>query len=79
MTRANLGDVRRALAERTRDVELSRQAVADFEAVAGVFRDASHPQYYHLAKEQLAVARNHAVEHLDSDAVRHSRATRATA
>jgi hypothetical protein len=62
MTMANLGDARRDLAERTRDVEMSRRAISDFEAVAEVFRDASHPRYYHLAKEKLAVARKLAAE-----------------
>ncbi|MGD8615702.1 MAG: tetratricopeptide repeat protein [Gammaproteobacteria bacterium] len=62
MTTANLGDVRRILAERTGDVEMSRQAVSDFQAVAEVFHEASHPRYYQLAKEKLAVARELAAE-----------------
>ena len=57
MTRANLGDARRGLAEREQDTTMSHRAVADFEAVAEVFHSASHPQYYELAKERLAVAR----------------------
>jgi tetratricopeptide (TPR) repeat protein len=57
MTTANLADVRRSLAEQTGNIELSRQAVSDFELVAEVFHDASHARYYELAKERLAVAR----------------------
>ncbi|MFN2309016.1 MAG: hypothetical protein ABR553_04680 [Gammaproteobacteria bacterium] len=59
---ADLGDARRALAEQAGDADLCCLAIGDFEAVAKVFRDASHPQYYELAKERLAVARKLAVE-----------------
>lgn len=62
MTTANLGDARRGLAERLRDAGLAQQAVSDFEAVARIFHDASHAQYYELAKERLAIARQLATE-----------------
>lgn len=57
MTTANLGVARRMLAEQARDLELSRQAEAEFEAVAEVFREASHAQYYELAEERVAETR----------------------
>lgn len=62
MTTANLGDARRTLAGILRDNTVCRQAIADFEAVAAIFQEASHPHYYDLAKERLAVARKLAAE-----------------
>jgi tetratricopeptide (TPR) repeat protein len=56
MTTANLGVARRGLAERAQDVGASRRAVADLEEAVAVFQDASHPQYYELAKEELVKA-----------------------
>ncbi|MFP5417536.1 MAG: tetratricopeptide repeat protein [Gammaproteobacteria bacterium] len=55
MTRANLGAARKALAQCVGDVGMARWALADFAAVAQVFRDASHAQYYELVTEQLAL------------------------
>jgi len=57
MTMANLGAARKALAEQLRDVGLVRTALSDFEAVAEVFRNASHAHYYELATEQVAKMR----------------------
>jgi len=55
MTLANLGATRKALAELVGDVEIARRALTDFRAVAEVFRDASHAQYYELVTEQVAL------------------------
>ncbi|MGA7800001.1 MAG: tetratricopeptide repeat protein [Gammaproteobacteria bacterium] len=55
MTRANLAAARKALAELSGDVELVQAALADLQAAAGVFRDASHAQYYELVTEQIAL------------------------
>ncbi|MEY6432077.1 tetratricopeptide repeat protein, partial [Thioalkalicoccus limnaeus] len=56
MTKANLGAARKLLARHTRDADIARLAVADFDAVRDFFRHASHAQYYELAEEQLAQA-----------------------
>jgi hypothetical protein len=57
MTKANQGVGRKLLAQRVKDADIARMAVADLEAVLEVFRNASHAQYYELAEEQLAEAR----------------------
>jgi len=57
MTMANLAAARKALAELSADVDLVREALSEFQAVAGVFREASHAQYYELATEQIALLR----------------------
>lgn len=57
MTLANLGAARKTLAQLVGDVEIARRALADFGAVAQVFRDASHAQYYELVTEQMALTR----------------------
>jgi hypothetical protein len=54
MTTANLGVARKTLAEQTKDADIARQAVTDFETVSEVFRNASHAQYYELCEEQRA-------------------------
>tara|TARA_R110002049_G_scaffold141365_1_gene303013 strand:- start:887 stop:1411 length:525 start_codon:yes stop_codon:yes gene_type:complete len=55
MTLANLCAVRKILAELVCDVEIARRALIDFRAVAEVFREASHAQYYKLVTEQVAL------------------------
>ena len=57
MTRANLAAARKALAELSGEIDLVRAALSDLQAVAGVFRDASHAQYYELVTEQIALLR----------------------
>jgi hypothetical protein len=57
MTMANLCSARKILAEQLGDVELVRRVLSDFAAVADVFRDASHAQYYELVTEQVALTR----------------------
>ena len=54
MTMANLAVAQKTLAQRLNDVGLARVALTGFEAVAQVFRDASHAQYYEFATEQVA-------------------------
>ena len=57
MTLANLCAARKALAELVGDAEIARRALTDFRAVAEVFRDASHAQYYELVIEQVALTK----------------------
>jgi tetratricopeptide (TPR) repeat protein len=57
MTMANLCSARKILAEQLGDVDLVRRVLSDFTAVADVFRDASHAQYYELVTEQVALTR----------------------
>lgn len=57
MTKANLAAARKALAELSGDVTLVEAALADLQAAAAVFRDASHAQYYGLVTEQVALLR----------------------
>lgn len=54
MTMANLAVAQKTLAQRLNDVGLARVALTGFEAVAQVFRSASHAQYYEFATEQVA-------------------------
>jgi hypothetical protein len=56
MTLANLGVARRKLAERNRDVAISRRAVADIKHALEVFRGSSHAQLTELGLEQLFLA-----------------------
>lgn len=58
MTLANLCAARKALAQQVGDVEIARRALTDFRAVAEVFREASHAQYYELVTEQVALTQN---------------------
>ncbi|HEY9098578.1 MAG TPA: tetratricopeptide repeat protein [Thiobacillus sp.] len=55
MTLANQCATRKALAELVGDAEIARRALTDFRAVAEVFREASHAQYYELVTEQVAL------------------------
>ncbi len=55
MTLANQCATRKALAELVGDAEIAHQALTDFRAVAEVFREASHAQYYELVTEQVAL------------------------
>ena len=54
MTMANLAVAQKTLAQRLNDASLARVALTGFEAVAQVFRGASHAQYYDFATEQVA-------------------------
>jgi len=57
MTLANLCAARKRLAEQLGDIDRVRRVLSDFSAVADVFRDASHAQYYELLTEQVALTR----------------------
>ena len=57
LTLANLGVARRKIAERNRDVTISRRAAADIDMALEVFREASHARLTELGLEQLFVAR----------------------
>ena len=57
MTAANLALAQKSLAERLGDPGTAGLALSQLEAVAKVFRDASHAQYYGHATEQIAKTR----------------------
>ena len=57
MTTANLAIAQKSLAERMQDPGTAGLALSNFEAVAKVFRSASHAQYYEYATEQIAKTR----------------------
>ena len=57
MTLANQAAARKTLAELSGDTDLVRTALSDFALVGGMFRTASHAQYYELIVEQVAKLR----------------------
>ena len=57
MTAANLAIAQKSLAERLGDAGTAGLALSSFEAVAEVFRSASHARYYQFATEQIAKTR----------------------
>ena len=57
MTAANLAIAQKSLAERLGDAGTAGLALSSFEAVAEVFRGASHARYYQFATEQIAKTR----------------------
>ena len=57
MTAANLAFAQKSLAERLGDAGTAGLALSQLEAVAKVFREASHAQYYEHATEQIAKTR----------------------
>jgi len=57
MTAANLAVAQKSLAERLGDPGTAGLALSQLEAVAKVFREASHAQYYEHATEQIAKTR----------------------
>jgi tetratricopeptide (TPR) repeat protein len=70
MTMANLCAARKVLAEQLGDVKLVRRVLSDFGAVAEVFREASHAQYYELVTEQVALTRKLEHELLNNETLR---------
>ena len=57
LTAANLAFAQKSLAERLGDAGTAGLALSQLEAVAKVFREASHAQYYEHATEQIAKTR----------------------
>ena len=57
LTAANLAVAQKSLAERLGDAGTAGLALSQLEAVAKVFREASHAQYYEHATEQIAKTR----------------------